>query len=77
MREESRMCHQGLLSPLGMETESEERSRWYSTDLGMRLGRWTWRNGGICEYLQLAYLLHWPKWPGGPRKCLLELVAGI
>lgn len=43
--------------PIGDECQRESRdhSMWSATELGMRVGHWTWRNGGRGEELQLAY----------------------
>lgn len=41
-----------------------------ATELGMRLGFYTSKNGGRDEYLSQAYLLPWLEWPEGSQKVL-------
>lgn len=80
-KEESRLFHKDLHSPLAMGTESEGRPQYVVTELGTRLGDWTWAEEE-SEDLQLACLLCWPAcfsdrlswWV--PWKCFLDLGAG-
>jgi hypothetical protein len=43
----------------------KRHSRSSVLELRMKLGDWSWKNGGRDEDLLLAYLLGWLEWPGG------------
>lgn len=68
----TRIC---LASPLRMGTESKERySRWSATELVMRMGNWTWRNGGRGE--DLGHFLPWSELLVGSQGVPVEVVGG-
>lgn len=61
-KEESR-CSINLLGwRLRLRRGHERKS---TTELEMRMGHWSWRNGGGSEDLQLSYLLPWSERIGG------------
>lgn len=77
--EESRMCHQDLLSPLGIGTEGEEKSQQVVCYIAGDETRLDLEEREKSEDLNIAYLFGRPTcFPGRhglwvPRECLPEL----